>query len=146
TQGGALVFTVSDAGPNNYTGLDSKNPWIGTGTFAHVELVDAGDQSIQSFEMYFTITKPGPTASSNYVGWDVNGGALCADSNLGGAYQVLRAGPLNPDLRIVRFREANGSLYWETSDGGAFVPFASAATPPWMNEVVVQLASGTYRL
>jgi hypothetical protein len=138
---GAGVTVASPAGTDVYGGLDSAVNWSLARSAMYVRLVDAGNQSLASWQVFINAS-----ASSGGVQWMLQGGTLAAQSSTGSGYTDAATITYSATaMRWLRIREASGTVYWDYSaDGVTWTTLASAADPVALTSVQVQIGSGTY--
>lgn len=111
-----------------YAELQSDIQYTLAGSYASSQLVDAGNQSLASWEVYPVILT---IDASNQLFWYVNQGTLYAESRVAGSNTTQYSVAYNSSTHAyLRIREASGTTYWDTStDGINWTNRASATNP-----------------
>lgn len=92
------------------------------------QLVNAGNQSLGSLEVYPVFIKSG-SLGAYYLAFFVNNNTVHARKEINGANTEIHTGAYNATSeQYFRIREASGTTYWETSpDGSTWTIFTSVA-------------------
>lgn len=137
-----LEMTTQAAG--GYMGYTSLQPHKLESSTAHIRLVNAGNQSIVSLEVYPVQFY---TDSNNNVFWLVAGGAISAYKRVGGVTtQLATTTYLTNVHKWLRLREQSGTTYWEYSENGTtWVTFHSAANPIPVVSGYIEISTGTWQ-
>lgn len=140
---GQRLKLQNQAASTQYTGLFSTGLVTMTGDEAFIEMVDAGNQSLVSLEVYpLEFYKD----ASNRVMWIVANGTLVALKRVAGANTTVFSTAYNGTThRWFKLRETAGTLYWETStDGDTWTVRHSEATPFTLTNIQLGITLGTY--
>lgn len=123
--------------------------WIGTqsnfdltNSEAKIRLIDAGNQSLTSLEVYFAAL----VDLDNQIYFGVSGNNLrVAKKVTGTVTNLATVAYSSTNHRWLRLRETAGTLFWETSaDGLNWTTQHSEATPIDVSGVYLEMSSGTY--
>lgn len=127
-----------------YSGYFSKQAYVGTSSYSHVEVVSVGNQSLTSFEVFPMEWQV--DGSSDNVQYLISGGVLKARKTISAVITTLASGVFNSDThRWLRIRESSGTTFWEySSDGQAWSTFHSVANPIPVTSVNIEIAAGAY--
>lgn len=117
------VITTSTS---SYSGMTSQNTFNLTGSSGYVQLIDAGNQSIVSYEIKFNLWLT--SSSTNALFWYLNQGVLQAFKTVATTQTQLAAVAYDPLIhKYLRIMEASGTVYWDYStDGSNWTTFVSA--------------------
>lgn len=140
---------IASALAGNYVGLDSNtatSPYSLLGSSVRSLLVDAGNQSLASWEV-FPVTVKKDSDVSTALQFDVTGGNVLARVTSANTYTTLRSAPYDPRAdRYFRIAEQNGTTYWDMSaDGVHWVNFTSASNPFDLSAVRIGTMVGTWQ-
>jgi hypothetical protein len=137
-----LEFTTLAAG--EYLGVTSDNQYDLTGSYAQIKVVDAGNQSISSYEAYPLILQ---IDGDNHVNFSILGGNLRAYKKVTGSSTSLESVAYNStNHKYLRIRESSGNTYWDTSaDGITWSNFHSVANPITVTALTVVIQCGTWQ-
>jgi hypothetical protein len=97
----------------NYYSLDSADVYNITSSYAGSQLVNAGNQSLTSLEVYPVQIVSGSTNAK----WVITGGNALTSYDTGGGNQNASS-MSHTNGNYYRIREASGTLYWEYSSDG----------------------------
>lgn len=139
--GGSLVFNTSTSA--GYGGLDSIATYDLTSSFALMQLLSAGNQSLASMEVVpVQVTKD----TNNALFWYVNGGSLIAYKKVASSVTIVSSTTYSAAVhQWFRIREASGTTYYEYStDGVGWTVFTSLANPFALTALTVDPSVGTY--
>ncbi len=131
----------------NYFGLDARNvPYDLTGSYVFSQLVNAGNQSLTSWEVYpvYIFKNNDP---SNQLQWRVAGNTIYAEKKVANVLTTVSSATYNSSVhKWFRIRESGGTIYWDYSAGGlTWTNFTSTATPFVVTAMNPGLAIGTWQ-
>jgi hypothetical protein len=138
-QNGAVV--INHAATREYNDLRSVNRYDLTGSSAYVQVLDFGNQALQSHDVYFHLAND----SSNSVAMLATGNTLSARITVAGVGTKIGPSiPLDPVAhRWWRIREASGTTYFDTSpDSVTWTNRWSVADPINLTSLDIILMSG----
>ena len=127
-----------------YGGYTSVNTLDFTNSYVVAELVNAGNQSLTSLEVFpVQVYKD----ADNVLFWYVSGGILVAYQQVANVNTQLATTTYNSTThRWLRIRESGGRVYFDyASDGGAWITLTSLLNP-WtpITAVTAELSCGTF--
>lgn len=141
--GGKLVVT-STISSAVYGGYTSVNTYDLTGSYAYARVVDAGNQSLTSWQATPILLA---LDASNNLSWYVNAGNIHAQNQVAGVYTDIK-GDVAYDSAVhkyFRIRESSGTIYWDYSTNGkAWTNYTSTANPFAITALEVDIIAGTY--
>ncbi len=142
-QNGRLELSSTLA--SGYYGMDSLKHFDLTGHYFSCKLVNAGNQSITSWAIYFQLA----VDSNNALYISVEGGNLVARKKVAGVQTALGTVTYNTTtMKYLRIREASGTIYFEyTADKITWTAFATlTSTYPFsITNLVVDPLVGTWQ-
>lgn len=129
----------------NYVAVDSVSYYDLTGSHILLELADAGNQALTSWETYpLTLIMTG----GNYVQFRLIGGLLKVYKKIGASATQLGS-TITYDSAIhkwLRIREHNGTMYFDWStDGINWTNITSVLNPITVSSLQVELSVGTWQ-
>lgn len=138
--GGQL--SISTATTSGYFGIESIYRYDLTGSFLQCEIVDAGNQSLVSYEPTVELS----IDADNKIYFVINQGTIVAGKAVGGVSSILEQITYNSTtMRWVKLREASGTVYWEySSDGGTWSELYSETAPIDITKLKVDIFVGTF--
>lgn len=135
-----LQVTTTLAG--DYAGVQTLATYDLTGSSVRVQLIDAGNQSLASLEVYPGLLQ---IDSNNYVTWLVAGGNIAAYKKVAGvATSLYSAAYSSSTHQWFRIRESGGTTYWDTYDGSTWTNRHSATNPITVTALYADLQVGTW--
>lgn len=128
-----------------YLGIKSDNTYNLTGAYAQVEVVNAGNQSLESYEAYPLVLSTSDEANQIYFA--IIAGTLYAYKTVSGTPTSLATATYSAtNHRFLRIRENAGTTYWETSaDGEVWSILYSVANPITITALNVMINCGTWQ-
>lgn len=147
--GGASVvetgsqLEISSDLASDYDGLDSKAPFDLTGSYAKIKLVNAGNQSLASWEVYPILIFQD---ANNTVSWWVSNNLIRAYKRIAGISTSLFSTAYVSGTHVYfRIRESGGLTYWDTSsDGVNWTNRFSVANLITLTHVFTEISAGTW--
>lgn len=140
------LHVVTTPATTNYYGIDSKRRFDFLDSELRFELVDAGDQSLNSMQAFTSVCNyPNGNRCLTFI---VSGGNAFIQLSDNGSYPLVAGYYPISARRTYRMRETAGTTYIENlSDAGTWQQLGSAATPLRFefNDVFVTMGSGTYQ-
>jgi hypothetical protein len=138
---GQLQLTTTLAG--DYKGYYSIQQWDFQQSEASVELVDAGDQSLVSLQVYPVLIE---VDSNNRLMWQVSGDTIYAQTVVDGSTTNVFSDTYDSGVHVFfKIRERFGITYWEYStDGESWTIAYQLTTPLDITNVNMQIQIGTY--
>lgn len=139
-------LTITSNAGGGYYGVDSgSNVFNLTNSYIVNKLVDAGNQSIGSWEVYPIYAYVDGDSSTQYFFY-ISENTLRAYKKVGGSNTVLASTTYNSaNHKWFRIRESGGTTYFDTSaDGGIWNNFASTANTFDLTQLVVGSEVGTW--
>jgi hypothetical protein len=140
-----LVAELTSTTAANYGGYLSLFPHNLTGSYAFSQLVDAGNQSITSLEVYPVELSHG----SNALSVMLNLGTVYARKKVSGSYSTVGTGVTYnaTTMQWFRVRESGGTIYWEYAQDptGSWTTIASQATPFDITQMTGGFTIGTWQ-
>jgi hypothetical protein len=133
------------ASSTNYYGMEGKVRYDLTNSFARVEVLDAGNQSLTSFQFFPLIAE---IDQDNRLDFQITGGVLYAQKTVATTVSSdLAHATFNATThRYLRIREASGTTYWEYSgDGSNWTSLYSEATPIDVTRLRAAFIVGTWQ-
>lgn len=133
---------------SGYKGLASDNLYSLYDSYALAKLVDAGNQTLDSLEVYpVHLQKDGVDTDSTELFWLVSGGLIQAYQKIDGAPTILYTAAYDPLVHVwFRIRETGGTTYFDTSvDGTTWTNRHSVANVFDYSNVEVNLFAGTWQ-
>lgn len=124
---GTLILTTNTAIGSH--GINSHiTDYDLTGSSMQIRLIDAGNQSFTSLEVYPLIAQ---LNTSNQLFWYVNQNTVSAYSKISGVNTILASATyIDTTFEFLKIREASGIIYWDYSeDGVVWNNLTSLATP-----------------
>jgi hypothetical protein len=142
---GGTLHLSTQAGNTNYNGLNGNTTYDLTGSFALIKLIDPGNQTLDSFELYPLILNK--DFNVNNVHWAIARGVVTARKRLAGSNTDVTSAPFNAAVhKWFRIREQSGTTYWDYStDGNTWTNFASQANPFAMTALTPYILVGTWQ-
>lgn len=137
---GELQLTTQLGG--GYKGYTSLATFDLTGSYFSVEVINAGNQALNSLEVALF----GMKDSNNNVFWLISGNLIMAYKKVGGTVtQLATAAYLPAAHKFFRIRELSGTTFWEySSDGLTWTALHSAANPFVITALFLELSTGTW--
>ena len=137
-----LEITSTDF--SSYIPLRSQSLYILEGSSVSIELVNAGNQSIPSFEAYPIFVE---IDGSNQAGFLVTGGNIKTFKKVAGSFSTPTTTAYNPAIHsFFRLRESAGTLYWEvSSNGSTWVELHSESAPIDLSAIYLLVMVGTWQ-
>ncbi|HSW87828.1 MAG TPA: FG-GAP-like repeat-containing protein [Candidatus Saccharimonadales bacterium] len=134
-----------------WAGYYEVNSWVNgmthdlTGSSVSDQLVDPGNQSLASFEVY-PVTIYNANATNNQLLFFVSNNTLYAWKKVSGTDTIVSTGAYNAaNNKYFKIRENSGTVYWETStNGSSWTTFASTPTPFDITHVYMSISAGTW--
>ena len=142
--GTALNLQLNSNTSSAYYTLSSTGTYDLTGSYAFTQLVDAGNQSLASWEVYPVHLANG----ANAVAFMVTGGRIYARKKIDGSFTTVGS-----DIAYVaathkwfRIREASGTTFWDfaTDPAGSWTNVASVANPITITALHGEVIVGTW--
>ncbi len=138
---------INSTTSSGYYGIDTASAGTQNFTNSYVsnKLIDAGNQSLNSWESYPLIVTKADAVNNQFL-FLVSGNNLYAKKGVSGTYTTLQSGGYNStNHKYFRIREISGTVYYETSsDGKNWTSFTSTATPFDITGVTVGMEGGTW--
>lgn len=135
---------ISSQATAGYFYAESADPYNLTDSDGFVRVVNAGNQSLASLEVY----APQLVADTdNSLFWLISGGSLLAFKKVVGTPTQVGSGLTFSATthKYLRIREASGTTYWEYSANGSdWTEHHSESTPITIVNLTVVLMAGTY--
>lgn len=129
-----------------YYGIDSYEPYDLTNSYAYIQVVDVGNQTISSFEFYPIHLS---IDASNSISFMINGNNISAKRKISDtSYTVGTATTYNSStMAWLRIRESNGITYWEysSSSSGTWTILASLSNPIVVGRLKGGVLIGTWQ-
>lgn len=128
---------------SSYQGIDSLTTYDLTASYAYIQLVDAGNQSLTKLEVY-----------PLYLSLDANNALyILVENNV--IHFAKRVGGTNTNLvnatynssthAWLRIRESGGTCYWDSStDGSTWTNRAANTTPFTITGLTLEVQTGTW--
>ncbi len=148
--GGSQVSVVSNqlnittTLSGTYYGAKSANLYNLTGSSVTNQVINAGNQSLTSFEAYvINVGKDG----NNQFDWHINGNNIKAKKKIAGVQTTLASAPYDSSVqKYFRIRENSGTLYWDYStDGITWTNFTTLNPLPFdITSVYLEEMAGTW--
>lgn len=142
-----LKITSVPAG--GYYGLDSRaggKIYNLTGSYAQNQLVDAGNQSIATWETFTIVIFKDSDTNYELSFFVSNNNIVARHSNPNGFTNIKIASYDQSIHKYFKIRESNGTLFWDTSaDGLSWNNFTSVANPFDITAVRIGMMVGTWR-
>lgn len=139
------LHASSVAGSGAYPVISSVRRYDFTDSSVSVELVDAGDQSLPTFEAYLgSVCDP---ASNRCLSLLANSGSLVVELKDGSNFSTALGPVALGTWRFYRMREAGGTLVLEGSvDGGSHTQLGTTSTPfiTDFRDVYLRMGAGAY--
>jgi hypothetical protein len=136
-----LEVTTTAAG--SYEGIITKKHFKLTGMGVTAKLVNAGDQSIESLEVYPVYLK---LDANNAIFFRIDGNTIRAAKLVASSYTALATVAYSSSIRWFRIRESGGTTYWDYStDGVNWTNLTSEANPIAVTSLFFQLMAGTWQ-
>lgn len=157
------VLNVSNViSGTTYGGVTSVNTYDMTGSSFCSQLINAGNQSLASWQAQPVFMS---VDSLNCINWYVNGGTLHAQKEVAGSFSDVLSGLTydSTQHRWFRLRHSGTTLFWDYSaDGRAWTNYTSLANPfgsitgvtlvvqagtfnPEVSQTTMQVANFNYR-
>lgn len=135
--------TAGDAAVSSVNGYDL------TGSYGYIQVVDAGNQSLASLEIYFWLSEDGDawfTGSTNQLLFYINTNNLTAYKVVGGVQTSIHSAAYNSStMKFLRIRESAGTTYFDYSaDASSWTNFTSLANPITVTNVFVTFQAGPF--
>ncbi len=141
----AQQFTATSNAGGGYYGIDSSNAYNLTNSSVVTQVVNAGNQSLGSWEVFplYTIVDGD---NSNQFFFFIGENKIRAYKKVNGTSNWLAQDDYNPAVhKWFRIRESAGTTYFDTSaDGGTWSNFASVANPFPVSSMIVGQQVGTW--
>lgn len=136
---GRIEIRPRSGDSGKYSGIDSVSRYDLTGSFVHVELVQAL-RPIDGADTFFIAQ----ASVGNQVFFLITGGELQCSQTVSGTDTLLETVPYDPvEHRWLRWRERSGKIYWETSpDGGIWTTVYSKTSPITLTNLMFTLQAG----
>ena len=127
---------------STYSGLTSAATYSLAGSAMYVQLVNAGNQSLASWQCAIALNQN----SINAIQFIVGGNNLVAQSYVAGTYTSLASVAYNAStMKWLRIREASGTTYFDYSaDASTWTTLYSGADFITVTSLVVTVECGTY--
>ncbi len=138
---GQLQLTTLLAG--DYKGYYSIEQWDFQQSEVSIELVNAGNQALASFQVFPVLVE---VDSNNRLTWQVSGNIIYAQTIIAGSTtNVYSTAYSSATHKYFKIRERFGITYWEWStDGESWTIVYQLTTPLDITNVNVQIQIGTY--
>ena len=144
TSSGGAMNLVVNTGATNYSGIDSVGTYDLTSSFYQIQLVNGGNQSLTSLEVYIIQLLTGSTSK---LIWYLNQNTLKCFKTVA-SVQTQVGSNLTYDSTLhkyFRIRELDGSIYWDYSrDGIGWTNQTSTATPITITALYSEPTAGTF--
>lgn len=130
-----------------YQGYTSKKAYKLTSSYIYIQLVDAGNQALVSWEV---IPVQAYIDSNNGLYWLVTGGVLYARKEVAGVGSTVSSVAYNSTTHAwLRIRESLGTIYYDYSADSAGAPtswnnLTTLAVPFSLENMIVEPYSGNY--
>jgi hypothetical protein len=127
-----------------YSTYKSVNNYNLTGSYLYSQLVNAGNQSLPTFQ---AVAVQVYLDASNTLSWIIGGGMLVAQKQVSGSYSDQRNDTAYNSAvhKFFRIRESAGTIYWDYStDGSSWTNYASLAAPFAVTNINLRIAAGAY--
>lgn len=140
-----LEITVPST--SEYSGITSVDFYSLYGSYGFSQLVDAGNQSLDSFEIYpIHLQKDGQSINANEIFWLVTNDQIVAYKKINGSATAVFNTTYDSDVhKWFRIRESSGMTSWDTSeDGVSWTNQYSEANLFDYSNLEVNVFAGTY--
>jgi hypothetical protein len=143
--GTSLSVKITSTTGAQYNTLSSIDTFDLTGSHSHAQLVDAGDQTITSLEVYPVHLANG----NNSLSVMISGNVVAARKKINSTSTTVGS-TLTYDsatMKWFRIREAAGTTYWEyaTDPDSTWTTIASASNPITVTALHVEIIEGTWQ-
>ncbi len=142
--GQLLASSIANSG--NYPAMSTVKRYDFTESSVSIELIDAGDQSLPTFEAY-AASVCSVTAMNRCVALLANSGSIAIEQREGSTFSSPAGSATLGTWRFYRMRESAGRIYLEGStDGGGYTVLGSMMTPfiDDYRDVIVWIGAGAY--
>jgi hypothetical protein len=136
---GRIEIRPRSGDSGKYSGMDSVNRYDLTGSYVHVELVQAL-RPVDGADTFLIAE----ASTGNQVFFLITGGELQCSQTVAGTDTLLETVPYDPvEHRWLRWREHSGKIYWETSpDGEIWTIVYSKTSPITLTNLLFTLQAG----
>lgn len=136
-----VTSTISSA---VYGGYTSATKYDLTGSYAYSKVIDAGNQSLASWQAIPILLA---VDANNSLSWYINTGNIHAQKQIAGVYTDIK-GDVAYDSAVhkyFRIRESSGTVYWDYSTNGkSWTNYTSATNPFAVTSLEIDIIAGTY--
>lgn len=134
---------TAPASSTAYSGLVSATTYDLTASFIKLKVVNAGNQSLTTFEFY---PLQAYLNGSNSLFWYINSGTIKAFKKVAGVTTQLATATYSSSTHAyLRIREASGTTYFDYSaDGSSWTNFTSLANPFTLTSLTYEASAGKY--
>lgn len=143
TEASSSLNMATIAAGGTYSGYTSKATYDLTGSSAFIQVVNAGNQTFASLEVFpINIYLDG----NNKLFWYINGGSITAFKKDATVQTNLASTTYNSAVhKWFRIRESGGTIFWDYStDGITWTNFTSSTVSFALTSLLVEPSAGTY--
>lgn len=144
TQGNGVLTCQSTISSTTFTGVQSNTTnYDLTGNFCQIQITDAGNQSIASFEAVMNLTLD----ANNSLAWYINANFIHAQKQVANVYSDVKGDVAYNSAvhKWFRIRESAGTLYWDYStDTSSWTNYTTLANPFAVTAFQIKIMAGTY--
>lgn len=145
TTPGVTINMASQPGTTNYSGVTSNSSILDlTGSYAYSEIVNAGNQSIATWQVVAIATVKDANNALNFY---VESSLLTAQKQVATVFTTVRGDTLYDTVKhkFLRIRESSGTIFFDySSDRIQWTNYTSLANPFAITAVQLKVAAGYY--